>query len=68
MSTEYANRDNDLAVSMGFISSPGSSFWLWSSEEDGKTYAYYRSFDSTHTTRYTNNRNYSYNQAVCLGD
>ena len=66
--TEYANRDNDLAVSMGFISSSGNTFWLWSSEEFSKTIAYTRGFYSTTTGRYYNSRGYSYAQAVCLGD
>ena len=66
--TEYANRDNDLAVSMGFITSPSSYFFVWSSEEYSKRYAYYRYFDSTYTSRNYDPRDSSYGQAVCLGD
>ena len=60
-------RDNDLAVSMGFISSPGNTFWLWSSEETSKYLAYYRGFYSTSTNR---NNYYRTNghQAVCLAE
>ena len=66
--TSHGDRDNDLAVSMGFISSPGSTFWLWSSVEYNKNTAYYRSFVSTATLMYDYNRNYSNFQAVCLSD
>ena len=62
------NRNNDLAVSMGFITSPSSPFWLLSSEEYSKFYAYNRYFDSTYTNRYSYHRNISGGQAVCLGD
>ena len=67
---EYSNgqRDNDLAVSMGFITSPGSSFWVWSSEEYSKHRAYYRSFHSTYTGRYDSSRNNSSTPAVCLAE
>ena len=67
-SYEYANRDNDLAVSMGFISSPSDSLWLWSSEEDSKYAAYGRHFYSTTTYWYHNYRYYSHFQAVCLAE
>ena len=61
--------DNDLAVSMGFIASPSSDFWLWSSEEYSRNYAYFRYFGSTRTIRHFDDRNYgSYNQAVCLAE
>ena len=65
---EYANRDNDLAVSMGFISSPGSSFFLWSSEEYSKISAYYRYFNSTYTYRDNYRRSGSSFQAMCLAE
>ena len=62
-------RDNDLAVSMGFVSSPSSAFLVWSSEEYNKLYAYYRLFTSTSTTRsHYDLRDTSDLQAVCLGD
>ena len=64
---EYANRDNDLAVSMGFMSSPSNSFRLWSSEEKSKDTAYSRSFYSTHTSR-SFGRIGSSIQAVCLAE
>ena len=60
--------DNDLAVSMGFISSPGSTFWLWSSEEYSEHIADLRSFYSTHTYRYYKPRDSSDRQAVCLAE
>ena len=60
------NRDNDLAVSMGFITSPGSTFWVWSSEEYSEGYAYYRYFLSKYTTRSYDSRVYSGFHAVCL--
>ena len=66
--TESANRDNDLAVSMGFITSPSSNFWLWSSEENGKSYAYLHFFYSTRTGWDDTYRGDSNRQAVCLGD
>ncbi len=59
--------DNDLAVSMGFISSPGNAFWLWSSEESSKNFAYYRYFGSTSTNRNCYNR-YDSHLAVCLAE
>ena len=65
----YGTRDNDLAFEMGFLSSAStSSFWVWSSEEFNKRYAYHRLFNSTHTwrTSYNNTRGNSGIQAVCL--
>ena len=62
------NRDNDLAVSMGFITSPGSAFWVWSSEEYSKYYAYGRNFTSMRTYRNDGNRYFSSHQAVCLAE
>ena len=71
-STSYENsngqRDNDLAVSMGFITSPDSYFSLWSSEEYSKENAYLRAFYPPYTLRYYGSR-YGINlQVVCLGD
>ena len=66
--TSYGDRANDLAVSMGFISSPSSTFFLWSSEEYGKNLAYHRNFYSTYTGRNRSNRGNSSNQAVCLAE
>ena len=60
-------RDNDLAVSMGFITSPSSAFWLWSSEEYSKDYAYIRYSSSTRTYRDYSSHN-SGAQAVCLAE
>ena len=62
------SRDNDLAVSMGFISSSGSSFWLWSSEEGSKYSSYLRNFRSTYTHRTNYSRISSDGQAVCLAE
>ena len=68
--TSSGTRDNDLAVSMGFITSYGSLFWVWSSEEYSKSTAYSRGFYSAGTNRYYyyGNRDNSDFQAVCLGD
>ena len=63
----YGTRDNDLAVSMGFITSPGSYLWVWSSEEDGKNDAYGRFFYPTYTRRSYNGRN-GVAPAVCLAE
>ena len=60
--------DNDLAVSMEFISSPGNTFWLWSSEEYSKGYAYRRDFYSTRTYRGYISRDRSNFQAMCLAE
>ena len=62
-------RDNDKAVSMGFITSPTNAFGLRSSEEYDKRRAYSRDFYSANTYRNRNTRNYSsVIQAVCLAD
>ena len=68
VSSTGGSRDNDLAVSMGFISSSGYTFWLWSSEENSKSYAYYRCFSPTSTYRTSNIRDISNAQAVCLAE
>ena len=60
------NRDNDLAIEWKFITSPSSSFWLWSSEEASTHTAYGRYFGSTSTTRSDNPRYNSTYQALCL--
>ena len=60
------SRDNDKAVSMGFITSPTNAFWLWSSEEYSNDYAYNRRFHSTHTFRSGSSRGSSGGQAVCV--
>ena len=70
---DSGTRDNDLAVSMGFISSPRTDFLLWSSEEGSKYNACHRYFGSTTTYRYGYNgygtyRNNSTIQAVCLAE
>ncbi len=68
-STGGDGRNNDLAMEWNFISSPSSDFWLWSSEEYSRNYAYFRYFGSTRTIRHFDDRNYgSYNQAVCLAE
>lgn len=65
----YGTRDNDLAVSMGFIISPDELFLVWSSEEYSKYSAYFRHFNPTHTLRHANSRYNRHNQeAVCLSD
>ena len=66
--TSKGQRANDLAVSMGFISSPGNAFWLWSSEEYSKNDAYNRYFFSMSTYRSSYYRYSSNTQAVCLAE
>ena len=66
--TSNGQRDNDLAVSMGFITIPGSTFYVWSSEVSSKTYVYTRYFYSTDTGRNNYRRDNNGAQAVCLGD
>ena len=61
-------RDNDKAAEWGFITSPDSRFFLWSSEEYNIFNAYGRSFYSTNTYRNISNRSYSNDQAVCLAE
>ena len=63
----YGNRDNDLAVDMGFLSTPSFSFMLWSNETHGEEGAYYRAFYSTYTSRGSLNR-ISNILAVCLAE
>ena len=72
INTDYSNsngnRDNDKAVSLGFITSPTSAFSLWSSEVSSKVHAYNREFFSTFTSRSGYTRNNSNYQAVCLAE
>ena len=53
------------ATSLGL---PEPSFYVWSGEEYGSGYAYYRGFGSSGTVWYGSLRSDSGNQAVCLGD
>ena len=62
------NRNNELAMEMGLISSPGSSLYLWSGEEYSSTYVYYRYFTPTTTSRTTITRSHYFQQVVCLAD
>ena len=62
------NRDNDLAMEWNFISSPSSTFWVWSSEEYTMNSAYRRGFNYTRTYRSYNSRDTSFYQAVCLAE
>ncbi len=66
--TSYGDRDNDLAMEWNFITSPSSAFWVWSSEEDDKYFAYTRNFYSTRTGRTNDSRGGSDNHAVCLAE
>ena len=61
-------RDNDLAVSMEFVTSPSSRFIVWSSDESSKFYAYGRQFNSTSTLRAGSYRTDSFSHAVCLAE
>ena len=67
-STSNGTRDNDLAMEWNFVSSPSSAFWVWSSEEYSKKYAYYRCFYSTYLYRGYYGRSNSSGQAVCLAE
>ncbi|MBS6603748.1 MAG: type II secretion system protein, partial [Brachyspira sp.] len=53
------------ATSLGL---PEPSFSLWSGEERHSLYAYFRGFPPTYSNWGSYNRDYSYIQAVCLGD
>ena len=65
----WGDRDNDKAISMGFISSPTNTFWLWSSKEDNKNNASGRAFSSTLTRRENGyDRASNSDQAVCLAE
>ena len=68
--TSSGARDNDLAVSMGFISSPDAEFRVWSSEAHyDQRYAYFRNFASTSTNwSKLGYRSKSSYQAVCLAE
>ena len=43
-------------------------FYLWSGEEHSSSHAYNRLFDTTTSDWHYYERNYSYFQAVCLGE
>ena len=62
-----ATRDNEKAISMGFITSASSPFFVWSGEEFGKYEAYNRVFYSTSTFRY-GVRYEDDGHAVCLAE
>ena len=57
--------DQDAATALGFTSPP---FYLWSGEEHHSYLALNRHFDSTGSDYNAYLRDYSYFQAVCLGD
>ena len=65
---EYATRDNDLAISMGFITNTSDTFWIWSGEESSKDGGYHRGFYSNFTYRDSSYRGDIGSQAVCLAD
>ena len=64
----YGNRSDDLAVSMGFITSPSSAFFLWSSEvfSENSMLAYDHSYYSTGAYRAPYARFGGRQHAVCL--
>ena len=62
------NRNNDKALSMGFITPSTDSFTLWSSKENNNDHASSRSFYSTYTSQGTSTRAHSGIQAVCLAE
>ena len=65
--TSNGNRDNDLAMEWNFITSPDSSFWLWSSEDYSTIRAYIRYFDST-LTYWSSGYRINSDLAVCLAE
>ena len=60
------NRNNDKALSMGFITPSTDSFVLWSSEESNNDHASCRGFYSTYTGQCVSTRPHIGIQAVCL--
>ena len=60
--------DYDKVAELGFTATQGSTFYVWSGEEDGKYVAYNRSFYPTYTYRINASRYNSNGQAVCLAD
>ena len=69
VSSTGGSRDNDLAMEWNFISYPGGSFSLWSSEENSEYYSYFRGFGSTTTARHGyGHRNFSTIRALCLAE
>ena len=60
--------DYDKVAELGFTASQGSGFYVWSGEEYSVSTAYFRRFYPTYTDWSSTYRDYSYLQAVCLGD
>ena len=61
-------RDDDKASKLGFKVTSGSDFYVWSGQEKSSTNAYSRGFSPSNTDWDYNYRNYSFLQAVCVGD
>ena len=62
------DRNNDLAVSMGLITSPNAGFNLWSGEVIDEEHAGYRAFTPGGTNREYGTRYHDFYQAVCLAE
>ena len=58
--------NSSTAKSLGLTPTP--YFSLWSGEEDSSDYAYRRSFNTTNSTWNYGSRDFSFFQAVCLGE
>ena len=62
-------RDDDKASKLGFkVTTSDYEFFVWSGQEHSSGYAYYRYFFPSDTLWYYYGRNYSFFQAVCVGD
>lgn len=64
----YATRDNDLAISMQFITNERDSFSLWAKEEDSEFGAYSRSFYSEYTNGSNQGRANGIDLVICISD
>ena len=63
------NRNNDLAIKMGIISTPSSWLTLWSSLEHSSYYAYHRNFTPEYSRLNHDTIRYNSNvSAVCLAE
>ena len=62
------NRNNDLAISMGFITSATEDFWLYSGEEYSNRYDAYHRYFGTERTAITHAGRHASRQSICVGD
>ena len=61
-------RDDDKASKLGFKVTSGSTFYVWSGQEDSSGRVYTREFSPSDTTWYSNFSSLSNFQAVCISD